>query len=430
MKVMKEMKLKRVSASFGLATWITSGITLIVALLIPPLSAAQGGDSLRSLYDQHRFFELRDAIKGQSASALYLGAVASAFNDTKNAEKYLNRVIRQEPGSDNAYEAHAHLAYLYARLGRNREAVQQFDRMLAMKPNSPDVQNDRAVFVGFTHYPDQSIGKKHSTRVSGGTVSKEGLTIPLSVHGKALNWGVDTGANISVISESEAQMLGLTVGNEKAQVNDANGGSATMRTAVVDRLSIGEMEIRNVPFMVIPDSQPPINDLPPGERAILGLTFLSALKSIRWTSDGTFEIGFPSGPNENRQANLWFDGLSPVTRVRFQNRDLDFSLDTGDGAGTQLWSRFSADYASLLKDHGTKSMRKVTQMGGSQERDIVSLPELQLQVGGFDTVLKPAQVFSKPVGNDSRYGLLGMDLLTQARKVRVDFRSMTVQLLP
>jgi hypothetical protein len=55
---------------------------------------------------------------------------------------------------------------------------------------------------------------------------------------------------------------------------------------------------------------------------------------------------------------------------------------------------------------------------------------VQLQVGGFDTVLKPAQVFSKPVGNDSQYGLLGMDLLTQAREVKVDFRSMTVQLLP
>ena len=120
-----------------------------------------------------------------------------------------------------------------------------------------------------------------------------------------------------------------------------------------------------------------------------------------------------------------------MTRVQFQNKDLDFILDTGNGADTQLWSRFSEDYASLLKEHGTKSTRKVTQIGGAQERDIVSLPELQLQVGGFDTVLKPAQVFSKPVGNDSRYyGLLGMDLLSEARKVEVDFRSMTVSLFP
>jgi len=118
-----------------------------------------------------------------------------------------------------------------------------------------------------------------------------------------------------------------------------------------------------------------------------------------------------------------------VTRVQFQNKDLDFILDTGNGADTQLWSRFSEDYASLLKEHGTRLTRKVTQIGGSQERDIVSLPELQLKVGGFGTVLKPAQVFSKPVGNDSLYGLLGMDLLTQASTVSLDFRSMTVRLL-
>jgi tetratricopeptide (TPR) repeat protein len=413
-----------------MARRITRTIALTSVLLIAIVAHAQAGDSLRSLYDQHRYFELRDAIKGQNAPPLYLGTVASAFNDSKRAEKYLNRVIKYEPTSDDAYEAHGQLAYLYARLGRNREVVRQFDRMLAIKPNSSDVQNMRPMFAAFSRYPDQSIGKKHSTKVSGGTVSKEELTIPLSVHGKALHWGLDTGANISVISEAEARMLGLSIGGEQARFNDSNGGSATVRTTVVDRLSIGEMEIRNVPFTVIPDSQPPFNGMEPGTRAILGFTFLSALKAISWTSDGTFQIGFPSDPSGTRQANLYFDGLSPVTRVRFQDRDMDFAFDTGDGAGTQLWSRFSQDYATLLKEHGTKSTRKVTQMGGSQARDIVSLPELQLKVGGFDTVLKPAEVFSKPVGNDSRYGLLGMDLLTQAHEVKIDFRSMTVQLLP
>ena len=183
-----------------MATGINRKIALILVLLIAAFAHAQTGDSLRSLYDQHRNFDLRDALQGQNAPALYVGTVASAFNDPKRAEKYLNRAIRQEPGSDHAYEAHGQLAYLYARLGRNREAVQQFDRMIAMKPNSPDVQNVRPLFAGFSRYPDQSLGKKHSTRVSGCTVSKEELTIPVSIHGKALNWIVDTGANMSAIS--------------------------------------------------------------------------------------------------------------------------------------------------------------------------------------------------------------------------------------
>jgi len=132
----------------------------------------------------------------------------------------------------------------------------------------------------------------------------------VSVHERALNWIVDTGANISVISESEAQMLGLTVGNEKAVFNDLNGGSAAMRTTVIDRLTIAEIEVRNVPFLVVPDSQPPFNDLLPGKRGVFGFTFLATLKSIGWTSDGSFEIGFHSVPNKNKQAPIWFDGLS------------------------------------------------------------------------------------------------------------------------
>jgi tetratricopeptide (TPR) repeat protein len=417
-------------ASWSRAARIARIIALFAVLPLAPLAHAQAGDSLKSLYDQNRFFELRDAIKGQNAPDLYLGTVASAFNDTKRAEKFLNRIIKLTPNSTDAYEAHEKLAGLYARLGRNPEAVQQFDQMLVIKPDSSDVRSVRPIYVGFSRYPNQSIGRRHSTQVKGATVSKEGITIPVSVHGRALNWTVDTGMNISLIFESEARMLGLSIDDEKGQLYDANDGSTTIHTTVIDRLSIGEMEIRNVPFIVVPDSQLSNSEFPPGKRAILGFTLLSALKSIGWTSDGTFEIGFHSGPKANRQPNLWFDGLSPVTRVRFQNKDLDFALDTGNQGATQLWSRFSQDYASLLKEHGTRSTKKVTQMGGSQEREIVSLPELHLQVGGFDTVLKPAQVFSKPVGNDSRYGLLGMDLLVQAHNVTVDFQSMTVSLFP
>ena len=246
MPLMRLVQARKDRASWGMATRITRTIALIPVLLIAALAHAQAGDSLRSLYDQHRYFELRDAIKDQNAPPLFPGAVASAFNDTKRAEKYLNRAIKLEPTSDEAYEAHGQLAYLFARLGRNREVVQQFDRMLAIKPNSPGVQNARSMFAGFSRYPDQAFGKKHSTKVRGATVSKDELTIPVSVHERALNWIVDTGANISVISESEAQMLGLTVGNEKAVFNDLNGGSAAMRTTVIDRLTIGEIEVRNV----------------------------------------------------------------------------------------------------------------------------------------------------------------------------------------
>jgi hypothetical protein len=45
------------------------------------------------------------------------GAVTSAFNDTKVAEKYLNQTSKGKPNSDNAEDAHGILAKLCAGAG-------------------------------------------------------------------------------------------------------------------------------------------------------------------------------------------------------------------------------------------------------------------------------------------------------------------------
>jgi len=67
---------------------------------------------------------------------------------------------------------------------------------------------------------------------------------------------------------------------------------------------------------------------------------------------------------------------------------------------------------------------------GSNEREIVVLPEMHFRVGGFDATLRPAREYSKPVGNEFQYGHFGMDVLSQAREVRLDFVFMTLDLLP
>jgi hypothetical protein len=77
-----------------------------------------------------------------------------------------------------------------------------------------------------------------------------------------------------------------------------------------------------------------------------------------------------------------------------------------------------------------KAKKQVTEAGGSNERNIIELPEIQFRVGGFDATLRPARVFPKLVGNDFRYGHLGVDVLSRAREVRINFEAMTLELLP
>lgn len=59
-----------------------------------------------------------------------------------------------------------------------------------------------------------------------------------------------------------------------------------------------------------------------------------------------------------------FDGLTPVTRVQFQGKQLDFVLDSGESAGSQFWAVFVDDFSALLKERGTKRKKQVTETGG------------------------------------------------------------------
>jgi len=263
-----------------------------------------------------------------------------------------------------------------------------------------------------------------------GSVSRDGIVLPVSIHGETAHWALDTGANFSLISEKEAAMFGAAVDDSSASVTDSAGGAAKIRTAVIDELSIADTRLRNVAFLVLSDSQEPMSDLQPGQRGLIGIQVPVALQSLAWKSDGTFETGAAAASRKNRDENLCFDGTTPVTRVLFYGKLLDFELDSGEQSGSQLWTRFADDFATLLKERGTKSKKKVTEVGGSNERDIIELPEMHFRVGGFDATLRPARVYSKPVGNKFHYGHLGMDVLSQAREVRLDFASMTFDLLP
>jgi hypothetical protein len=68
---------------------------LVAMLVFSALATASGKSELKLLYDQHRWFDLREAMKRneQNVPELYLGAVASAFNNREDAEKYLRRAI-------------------------------------------------------------------------------------------------------------------------------------------------------------------------------------------------------------------------------------------------------------------------------------------------------------------------------------------------
>lgn len=387
---------------------------------------AQSPD-LKALYEGHRWFELRDALKKATGQAFYRGATACAFGDLRKCEKTLSSVISAAPRSAQSGEAHVILETVYLRSGQYKRALSQVEARLAMRADDEDAKNDYALLEILGKGPEQSVSRRGFSRVPWDREDK-GFGVPLSINGRSAIYAFDTGAELSVLSESEAKRLGLTVRDSGAKVGNVAGGQIAFRTAVADELAIGEFRLKHVAFLVLRDDQAPFDSLTAGRRGLIGLPVILALGTLRWEATGAFEIGFPTA-EETTQANVCFDGGAPATEVEFEGHKLTFFLDTG-AEETRLYPPFANGFASFVTRSGKRESMQITGVGQARNVDSFVLPELQLGVGGLATFLRPACVLLQETTHGSLlyHGNLGADLLRQARSVTIDFKSMTLTL--
>lgn len=125
---------------------------------------------------------------------------------------------------------------LYGRTGRYQDALRTLDDSLRIHPGRVVPVNERALFAAWAKHGDQSVADIRPSTFHG-SVSRDGIVLPVLIHGKTAHWALDTGANVSLISEKEAAMFGVVVDDSSASVTDGAGGAAKVRTAVIDELT-------------------------------------------------------------------------------------------------------------------------------------------------------------------------------------------------
>lgn len=408
-----------------MSTGILRGAAAALALCVV---ASWQEPTVKELFDHHRWFDLRDAIagKGKSVPALYAGMVAAAFNNVQDAESLLKRAVKDATSPAAANEARDVLLNLYMRLGRSAAMIRVLDEAAAAEPGRNDIANARTAFEALRRVPDMRAdpGSRMPFTCE---ASDEGIILPATVNGKEVQWLFDSAFSHVSMAESEADRLGVPVLGASASAGDYNGGAAPVRAGLADRIEFGGATLRNVPVLVFPDTRPPWNEMPMGKRGAIGLPAVLAVGGIRVMKGQFCQLDPNSKRLPSADANLAFDGMTPIARVRYAGEPLDVVIDTGNQGGTQLWNRFTQDFPDLVAG-GTKSTRKLQQIGGAADREIVVLPEIQIMLGGFAGVLKPANVFAAPVGDGNSHGNIGLDVLMEAHEIIFDFRTMTLTL--
>jgi hypothetical protein len=252
---------------------------------------------------------------------------------------------------------------------------------LAADPNDQDAKDTRPLLEVLSHFPDQAVPENG---ISKATAQLDDLNLPLLINGRKASYFFDTGANLSVLTESEALRLGMEIKEVKSTASDINGNKFSIRLAVARSLSLGGVEVDRTPR-----------------------------------------------PANITAANLFFDDLLLIAEASFQRNKLPFTFDTG-ATTTDLWPKFADVAGELARKFGTRKTHTVTGFGGSEKYEVTSLPQVILGLGGRSVILRPAHILPTQQREQRKwfYGNLGEDLLGQTQYVSIDFRTMTLELGP
>jgi predicted aspartyl protease len=403
---------------------------ILVALMGPICCAASPPTDaeLKDLLESHQWFALRDAMqKLAQPPLLYRGAVACAFHDVKRCEQDMRRVARDGSAADRA-DAYGFLMLAHAMVGRFQLAMTDSEERLKARgtPSAPDSWHE--LFSAFGQHADMTVVSAQPSRVPFERAAGH-LLVPVFINRGPARYILDTGANFSMITESEAKRLGLKISEVHAHgLGDSTGkGFSLVKVAVADRMEMGNLRLKNVPFMVVDDDLDALLELPADARGAIGMQVLLACGTIRWNSAGTVELGGHRGKSSVGRANLCFDGLLPLTEGGFGGAKLVFGLDTGDSE-SRLYPRFAREFAALVKERGKPGTWSLSGAGGTVEAQTTILPELVLEVGGFTAALHPVHILAKGAGPETYHGIVGMDLLDQAKTITIDFQTMRMTL--
>jgi hypothetical protein len=322
---------------------------------------------------------------------------------------------------------HESAMWRHARTGRFREALKHRQTMLRMQGVRCDADDQCNLLSALARNPDQSVASFRASTLP--SQRNDGhLFIPVTINGSPAQYMIDTGAGYSVLTESEATRLRLPVLDVAGgRIGEAAGrGFAITKIAVAESLNLGDIHLQHVAFLVSGDEPKVWADLPPGQRGTLGIQVLLACQTLQWDSRGTVLLGGRPRRSNARGANLYLGGTGLFAAAAFGNRKLDVFVDSGS-SWSCLYERFAKAFPNLVKESGKPGTRRYWGGGGEVEVPTTTLPEVTLRLGSFPVTLRPVDILTKGPGSES-HGWMGLDALSQASRVTIDFKAMKLTL--
>lgn len=422
------LALAPVRVDAAVARPVEAGAAVGDDMVLTALAKADHGD-LRPL-------EALLAKGGMEAAAQHVleARRASAYLRFDEARAALGRYFAGQDQDKNRLFAAHDVAWGVALLsGRYAEAARHAEAQLAMSAGKPQDKIDgirRVLEMGtqWADVPAQAIEAPGNGEPVLLARDKVGLLrSPVRVNGVEQNAVLDTGASISVASESAAKRLGLRMMDGTSSIGNSIGGGVDIRLAVADRLELGGVVARNVVFVVMDDAALDF-PVPGGYRidTIVGLPVLQAVGRIEFNLVGKTLRITPAPTASAEPANLRVIGTSPYVMTNIAGVEVPLYFDTGANS-TALYPQFAARKPDLRPIADERKIGKAG-AGGVKHVQNMFFQNLAVGIGRQSAII--GSIGYRPDGPEDRevpFGVLGIDVLSRFRTFAIDYKNMVLE---
>ncbi len=391
--------------------------------------------SLESLYQNKQFFDLRDELAKRSkenspALLFYRGIIANRFNENKESIEFLQKYL-QSDDAKNQVDAYETLADDYAKTYEYSKSADIYKILLERFKDEldaekiADYENTFGLWNAIRDVPPQKTTFDGDLQIRGTRDKANLLNLPVQINNQKMDFVFDTGANLSVVTDSTARKLGLKIIESSVSIGSSTDVKVNSKLAVSD-LKIGSATIHNIVFLVLDDKSlffPKVNYQING---IIGFPLIESLGSVTITQKDEFSAKVKTA-KQNFEPNLCLEGFKLLVAANFNKRRMTFAFDTGAVTSTFYPPFFKAEKQKILRVSKQQKI-KLGGAGGFKEVNTYNFNNLNLIIAGKNARIAKAKIITEPVNDESKYfyGNLGQDLIKQFARMTLDFKSMRV----
>jgi predicted aspartyl protease len=291
-----------------------------------------------------------------------------------------------------------------------------------------DAHNSDIIWKGLQNVAPQTTTIASTTHIAYRRDLAGLINIPVRFADSTFDFVFDTGANLSVITESYARKANLQLLNVRFKVRAITGLEVFANLGIASELKLGNIIVRNAVFMIFPDSALSFARGLYTIKGIIGFPVIEQLQEIRINKNA---LTVPQVATDRAIRNFGVDELLPVISVVYNTDTLAFTFDTG-AQFTFLNEPFYRHYKQLMDSAGKSFVMQVGGAGGISKTNAFRLPQIPITVAGQPALLKDVAV--KTTSSDTKdklyYGNLGQDIMNQFKEMVINFRYMYVDFIP